>query len=87
MLNLNINATCRAVKAVLPDLVEQKSGDMILTGLVAGVIPVVLQPIYTASNHEFRLLPIAFASRSRGMVYASVRFCRGRLSEPRLMTG
>jgi len=41
MLNLNINATCRAVKAVLPSLVKQKLGDMILTGLVAGVIPVV----------------------------------------------
>lgn len=51
MLNLNINAAFRSVHAVLPHLAKQGSGDVILTSSVAGVIPVVWEPIYTASKH------------------------------------
>lgn len=51
MLNLNINAAFRSVQAVLPHLAKQGSGDVILTSSVAGVIPVVWEPIYTASKH------------------------------------
>jgi ribitol 2-dehydrogenase len=51
MLNLNINAVFRSVHAVLPHMVERKSGDIILTSSVAGVVPVVWEPIYTASKH------------------------------------
>ena len=51
MLNLNINAAFRSVQTVLPHLAEQGSGDVILTSSVAGVIPVVWEPIYTASKH------------------------------------
>jgi len=50
MLNLNINATFRAVRAVLPYLVAQKSGDIVLTSSIAGLVPVVWEPIYTASK-------------------------------------
>lgn len=51
MLNLNINAAFRSVHAVLPHLAKQGSGDVILTSSVAGMIPVVWEPIYTASKH------------------------------------
>ncbi len=51
MLNLNINATFRAVHAVLPHMVERKTGDIILTSSVAGLVPVVWEPIYTAAKH------------------------------------
>ena len=51
VLNLNINATFRSVQAVLPHLAKQGSGDVILTSSIAGVIPVVWEPIYTASKH------------------------------------
>jgi ribitol 2-dehydrogenase len=51
MLNLNINATFRAIRAVLPHMVERKTGDIIVTSSVAGVVPVVWEPIYTASKH------------------------------------
>jgi ribitol 2-dehydrogenase len=50
MLNLNINAAFRSVHAVLPHLIAQKSGDILFTSSVAGVIPVVWEPIYTASK-------------------------------------
>ncbi len=51
MLNLNVNAVFRSVHAVLPHMVERKSGDIIITSSVAGVVPVVWEPIYTASKH------------------------------------
>jgi ribitol 2-dehydrogenase len=51
MLNLNINAAFRSVQAVLPHMVEQKSGDIIMTSSIAGLVPVVWEPIYTASKH------------------------------------
>jgi ribitol 2-dehydrogenase len=50
MLNLNINAVFRSIHAVLPHMVERKAGDIIVTSSVAGVVPVVWEPIYTASK-------------------------------------
>ena len=51
VLNLNVNAAFRSVHAVLPHLARQGSGDVILTSSVAGVVPVVWEPVYTASKH------------------------------------
>ncbi|RWG54268.1 MAG: SDR family oxidoreductase [Mesorhizobium sp.] len=50
MLNLNVNAVFRTVHAVLPHMIERKSGDIIVTSSVAGFVPVVWEPIYTASK-------------------------------------
>lgn len=51
MLNLNINAVFRSIHAVLPHMVARKTGDILVTSSVAGVVPVVWEPIYTASKH------------------------------------
>ena len=51
MLNLNINAVFRSIHAVLPHMVGRKTGDIIVTSSVAGLTPVVWEPIYTASKH------------------------------------
>lgn len=51
MLNLNVNAVFRSVHAVLPHMVERRSGDIIVTSSIAGLVPVVWEPIYTASKH------------------------------------
>lgn len=51
MLNLNINAVFRSIRAVLPHMVERRTGDIIVTSSVAGLVPVVWEPIYTASKH------------------------------------
>lgn len=51
MLNLNINAAFRTVQAVLPHMIGRRTGDIIMTSSVAGVIPVIWEPIYTASKH------------------------------------
>ena len=51
MLNLNINAAFRSIHAVLPHMVERKTGDILVTSSIAGFIPVVWEPVYTASKH------------------------------------
>lgn len=50
VLNLNVNATFRSVHAVLPYMMERKSGDVIVTSSIAGLVPVVWEPVYTASK-------------------------------------
>ena len=54
MLNLNINAAFRTIRAVLPHMAAQGSGDVILTSSIAGVVPVVWEPVYTASKHAIQ---------------------------------
>ncbi len=51
VLQLNVNAAFRSVHAVLPHMVERKTGDIIMTSSIAGLVPVVWEPIYTASKH------------------------------------
>lgn len=50
VLNLNINAAFRSVRAVLPHFIEHKSGDVLFTSSIAGMVPVIWEPIYTASK-------------------------------------
>lgn len=54
MLNLNINAAFRTIHAVLPHMVERGSGDIVVTSSVAGFVPVVVEPVYTASKHAIQ---------------------------------
>jgi ribitol 2-dehydrogenase len=51
VLTLNINAAFRSVHAVLGHMVANGGGDILFTSSVAGVVPVVWEPIYTASKH------------------------------------
>ncbi|NAZ36093.1 SDR family oxidoreductase [Rubellimicrobium sp. CFH 75288] len=51
MLQLNVNACFRSIRSVLPHLIAQGAGDVIVTSSVAGVVPVVWEPVYTASKH------------------------------------
>ncbi len=50
VLNLNINSVFRSVHAVLPHMASRETGDIIVTGSIAGVVPVMGEPIYTASK-------------------------------------
>ena len=51
MLNLNVNAVFRSIHAVLPHMIERQTGDIIVTSSIAGHVPVVVEPVYTASKH------------------------------------
>lgn len=70
MLNLNVNAAFRSVHAVLPSLIAQRGGDIIVTSSVAGVVPVVWEPIYSAS--KFAVQAFVHATR-RQMIAHNVR--------------
>lgn len=50
VLNLNVNAVFRTIQSVLPHMVERKTGDIIVTSSIAGIVPVMWEPIYTASK-------------------------------------
>jgi ribitol 2-dehydrogenase len=50
VLNLNVNAAFRSVHAVLQHMIERKSGDIVMTSSIAGIVPVIWEPIYTASK-------------------------------------
>ncbi len=64
VLNLNINAAFRSVRAVLPHMVSRQAGDIVMTSSIAGLVPVVWEPIYTASKHAVQ----AFAHTVRRQV-------------------
>ncbi len=51
MLTLNVNAVFRTVHAVLPHMAERGAGDIVITSSIAGHVPVMVEPIYTASKH------------------------------------
>ena len=51
MLNLNVSAAFRSVHAVLPGMVERGTGDIVMTSSVAGMTPVIWEPVYSASKH------------------------------------
>ena len=51
MLSLNVNAVFRTVHAVLPHMAGRGAGDVVITSSVAGHVPVMVEPIYTASKH------------------------------------
>lgn len=50
MLNLNVNAVMKNVHDVLPHMIERGTGDIIVTGSVAGHFPVPWEPVYAASK-------------------------------------
>ena len=51
VLQLNCNAAFRCARAVLPGMIERKTGDILFTSSISGVVPVVWEPIYTASKY------------------------------------
>ena len=51
MLALNVNAVFRTAGAAMPHMIERGTGDIVVTSSVAGHVPVMVEPIYTASKH------------------------------------
>jgi len=50
MLNLNVNAVMKNVHAVVPHMIAQKTGDIIVTCSVAGHFPTYWEPVYSGSK-------------------------------------
>lgn len=51
LLTTNVGGVMSLVRAALPHLVAQKSGDVVVTSSVAGVQDIYWEPVYSASKH------------------------------------
>lgn len=51
LLTVNIDSVLRCVHAVLPHMVAQKSGDILITSSISGFEDIHWEPVYSASKH------------------------------------
>jgi len=51
LLAVNVNSVFRAVRRVLPEMIERRSGDIIVTSSIAGHRMMQMEPVYSASKH------------------------------------
>jgi len=72
VLDLNVRAALRSVGEVIPYLVQQGTGDVILTSSIAGIDAIVWEPVYSASKHAIQ----AFTHATRKqLAHSGVRVC------------
>jgi ribitol 2-dehydrogenase len=50
MLNLNVNAVIKNVHAVIPHMIEPRTGDIVVTSSLAGHSAIAHEPVYSASK-------------------------------------
>jgi ribitol 2-dehydrogenase len=51
LMDVNVDGVMRCVHAVLPHMIAQRSGDILLTSSISGFIDIHWEPIYSASKH------------------------------------
>jgi ribitol 2-dehydrogenase len=54
LLNVNIVGVMRCVHAVLPHMMAQSSGDIIITSSISGFVDIDWEPVYSASKHAIQ---------------------------------
>lgn len=51
LLSVNVNSIFRAVRGVLPGMIERRSGDIVVTSSISGHQAIHWEPVYSASKH------------------------------------
>jgi ribitol 2-dehydrogenase len=51
LMDVNVDGVMRSVHAVLPHMMSQRSGDILVTSSISGFIDIHWEPIYSASKH------------------------------------
>ena len=54
LMNVNVDGVFSSVHAVLPHMLAQKSGDILVTSSISGFIDMHWEPIYSASKHAIQ---------------------------------
>jgi ribitol 2-dehydrogenase len=54
VIDVNVNGTIRTIRGVLPTMMAQRSGDILVTSSIAGVTDVRNEPVYGASKHALQ---------------------------------
>ncbi len=54
LMDINIDGVLRCVHAVLPHMTKQKSGDILITSSISGLVDIHWEPIYSASKHAIQ---------------------------------
>lgn len=54
LLAVNVNSVFRVVRAVLPHMIEQRAGDIVVTSSVSGHQAIPWEPVYSASKHAIQ---------------------------------
>jgi ribitol 2-dehydrogenase len=54
LMDVNVDGALRCVHAVLPHMMAQRSGDILLTSSISGFIDIHWEPIYSASKHAIQ---------------------------------
>ncbi len=51
LIDVNINGVLRSIRAVLPQMIAQNSGDILVTSSISGFVDIHWEPVYSASKH------------------------------------
>lgn len=51
VININVNSVFHAVRAVLPHMIERRSGDIVVTSSISGHQAIHWEPVYSATKH------------------------------------
>jgi ribitol 2-dehydrogenase len=54
LMEVNVSGVMRCVHAVLPSMLAQRSGDILVTSSISGFIDIHWEPIYSASKHAIQ---------------------------------
>ena len=78
MLNLNVNAVIKNVHAVLPHMIERRTGDIVVTSSIAGHAAIKPEPVYSPSKWAMTSFTKSSAARSTNTASGFLRFPPGR---------
>jgi ribitol 2-dehydrogenase len=54
LIALNVNSVFRVVRAVLPHMIERRSGDIVVTSSISGHQAIPWEPVYSATKHAIQ---------------------------------
>lgn len=54
LMDINIDGVLRSVHAVLPQMMAQRSGDILVTSSISGFVDIHWEPVYSASKHAIQ---------------------------------